>query len=91
MTTERNLVVPQGSPDPIAQAIEAMRHDIAAIKDVVVGPFGKPEEGMAYQNAQTRQRVTALENQWGKVYALMSVPVAALLTIAVNYLYGGKH
>lgn len=91
MTTERNLTVPQSNPDPIAQAIERMQQDIAAIKDVVVGPFGKPEEGMAYKNAQTQERVTALENQWGKVYALMSVPVASLLAIAVNYIYGVKH
>ena len=36
-------------------------------------------------------RVTALENQWGRIYALMTVPVGALVAIAVNQLFGGKH
>jgi hypothetical protein len=81
VTTDRELTVPQAHPDP---AIEAMRQDIAAIKSALLGATDGSRLGL-------HARVTALENQWGKVYALMSIPVGALLMIAVNSVFGGKH
>lgn len=81
MTTDRELTVPQAHPDP---AIEQMRQDVAAIKSALLGATDGSRLGL-------HARVTALENQWGKVYALMSIPVGALLMIAVNSIFGGKH
>lgn len=81
MTTDRELTIPQAHPDPV---IEAMRKDIAEIKSALLGATDGSRLGL---NA----RVSSLENQWGKVYALMSLPVGALVVIAVNTLFGGKH
>lgn len=83
MTTERELtsVVPQAID---AAALEAMRQDIAAIKSALLGATDGSRLGL-------HSRVSALENQWGKVYALMSLPVGALVVIAVNTVFGGKH
>jgi hypothetical protein len=81
VTTDRELTVPQAHPDPV---IDAMRQDIAAIKSALLGATDGSRLGL-------HARVTAIENQWGKVYALMSIPVGALLMIAVNSVFGGKH
>lgn len=79
--TDRELTVPQ-APGP--HDFAKMQEDIAAIKSALLGSTDGSRLGL---NA----RVTALENQWGKVYALMSLPVGALVVIAVNTVFGGKH
>lgn len=81
MPTDRELIVPQAHADP---AIEAIMRDVAEIKSALLGATDGSRLGL---NA----RVSSLENQWGKVYALMSIPVGALLMIAVNTVFGGKH
>lgn len=86
--TERELIIPQAHPDPTIEAmrkdIESMRNDLAALKTGLLGSTDGSRLGL-------HGRVTALENQWGKVYALMSLPIGALVVLAVNTLYGGKH
>lgn len=81
MTDRLEHIVPQAHNDP---TIEAMRRDIAEIKSALLGATDGSRLGI---NA----RLTALENQWGKVYALMSIPVGALIVIATNSIFGGKH
>jgi hypothetical protein len=69
-------------PDPI---IEAMRQDLILIKSALLGTTDGSRMGL-------HSRVTSLESQWGKVYALMSLPVGALLVMAATNLFsGGKH
>lgn len=70
-------------PDPI---IEQMRKDILEIKVALLGATDGSRLGI-------HARVGALENQWGKVYALMSLPVGALLVMAANQFFSGgvKH
>ena len=79
--TDRELTVPAAHPDPV---IDQMRRDILEIKSALLGETNGSRLGL-------HARVTAIENQWGRVYALMTIPVGALVVIAVNTIFGGKH
>lgn len=60
------------------------------VDKLLAGDGTSANPGYAGELALLKARLTAVEGHWAKVWAILTIPIGALVIMAVNSIYGHK-